>query len=424
MTRLLPLAAVALCACASSSTTPELLLQEVQALTREGDYPAAARAAAAAREQIPADSPLQGELQRAATEISIASGLSNVRDLSLADRDDEALAVLDTLEERFPGEPLVDAWRRRTRRKQADRWYEVAREALAASSFEAARIAYERALSYEPDHDLAPAGLARVTLLEDYRAEMAEGYYYNGVRDLTEQRLSESENSFEKSRRYDAEAERTRRRITEVRRERAVGRVEYAEQLVADRRYAAARAEYAEAKRLAPDSEEIAAALEAMQIESEVAALLSEAESFVLRSEFEEAAMLIDEAAERTTLQKDLVESTRARIGSTQVELQYQRALDLEHDFLFEQAIAMYTAVLEGREYYEDARARLDTLESYVSEAARLYAEAEAASDPAIQLAKLREIEVFWPEYRDILDRISALEGAVSGSEVSGSEKE
>ena len=62
------------------------------------------------------------------------------------------------------------------------------------------------------------------------------------------------------------------------------------------------------------------------------------------------------------------------------MELQYQRALDLEHDFLFEQAIAMYTAVLEGREYYEDARARLDTLESYVSEAARLYAEAEAAS--------------------------------------------
>lgn len=411
MIRLLPAAALFLGACASTSTTPELLVEEVQALTRDGDYEGAVRVAAAAREQVPEDSPLGAQLQRATVEISIASGLSKARDLSLADRDDEALAVLVDLEEHFPREPIVDAWRRRTQRKLSDHWYEIARAALATGNFEGARVAYEKALTYEPDHDLAPAGLARVELLREYRAEMAEDYYYNGVRDLTEQRLSESENSFEKSKRYDAEADRTRRRIAEVRREKAVGRKAYAEQLVADRRYAAARAEYAEAERLDPESQEIAEAHALMQVESEVAALLSEAESFVLRGDFDGAALLLDDAASKTQLQVDLVEATRARISSTQVELQYQRALDLEHDFLFEEAIEGYRAVLEGRDFYEDARARLDTLESYVVEAARLYAEAEEAEGDEAKLERLRQIEVFWPEYRDILEQISAIEG-------------
>ncbi len=411
MTRPLTVAALLLSACASSNTTPEMLLLEVQTLTRSGDYEAAAAAADAAKAQIPADSPLQEDLARAAAEVSIASGLEVVRSLSFADEDDAALELLDEIEGRFPEEPMLDAWRRRIQRKQADRWFEIARSAMASSQFEAARVAYERAIGYEPDHGLAPAGLARVQLLEDYRAGLAKDYYFDGVRDLTELRLNESENSFEKSRRYDAESERTRRRITEVRREKSLARVEYAKELVADRRFAAARAEYAEAQRLDPLSEEIETALGTMRVEAEVAALLNEAESFVLRSEFEEAELLLSEAAERTTMQADAVEATREQIGSIKVEQLYRRALDLEHDFVFGAAILAYREVLDGRDFYEDARARLEALEAYVAEAARLYAEAEAASAPAEKLVLLRQIEVFWPEYKDILDQISGLEG-------------
>ncbi len=410
MSRSLSVAALLLGACATSNSTPEQLLLEVQTLTRSGDYQAAAEAAEAAKAQIPADSPLQEELARAAVEVSLGSGLEVVRTLSFADRDDEALELLAELEASFPEEPLVEAWRRRVQRKQADYWFQVARSAMASSQFEAARVAYERAISFEPDHTLAPAGLARVELLKQYRADLADDYYFNGVRDLTDQKLNESENSFEKSRRYDAESPRTRRRIVEVRREKAQGRVAYAEQLVKDRRYAAARAEYAEARRLDPESEEIAEAFGTMRIEAEVAALLSEAESFVLRSEFDEAELLITEAAEQTVLQTDLVEEARASINSTRVGLLYQRALDLEHDFLFAEAIQLYGEVLSGRDFYEDARARMEALENYVLEAARLYAEAQAAATPADKLTKLRQIETFWPEYEDILEQISELE--------------
>ena len=133
MSRPLTLAALLLSACASSNSTPEQLLLEVQTLTRSGDYQAAAKAAEAAKAQIPADSPLQEELARAAVEVSLASGLEVARTLSFADRDDEALALLAELEESFPDEPMVEAWRRRVQRKQADYWFEVARSAMASS---------------------------------------------------------------------------------------------------------------------------------------------------------------------------------------------------------------------------------------------------------------------------------------------------
>ena len=109
-------------------------------------------------------------------------------------------------------------------------------------------------------------------------------------------------------------------------------------------------------------------------------------------------------------LQTDLVEEARASINSTRVGLLYQRALDLEHDFLFAEAIQLYGEVLSGRDFYEDARARMEALENYVVEAARLYAEAQAAATPADKLTKLRQIETFWPEYEDILEQISELE--------------
>ena len=65
----------------------------------------------------------------------------------------------------------------------------------------------------EPDHPVAPGGLARLSMVEEYRAGLAEGYYYDGVRGLTDQRLAESENGFEKSRKYDEDAERTKLRL-------------------------------------------------------------------------------------------------------------------------------------------------------------------------------------------------------------------
>ncbi|MEM9381933.1 MAG: hypothetical protein AAGB93_18400 [Planctomycetota bacterium] len=411
LARLAPAALLGvLAASCGTTTTTKTGIAEVQDLTRLGQYEAAARRVGELLDEVPESSPYREEVVQASRDVSLASGMAVARRLTLGDRDDEALALLEELDERFPGSTVVAAWTERTKRKLADRWFEVARSAQARESFEAARVAYAKAVEYEPGYGLAESALSGLATLEQYRAGLAQDYYYDGVRTLTDEKLNEARSSFSKSYKYDEESERTQQRITEVEREQARARVDYAEaELVANRRYAAAATEYAAAARLDPSSIEIAERLEVLKAEARVTALLSEADSSMLRSEFDKAEARLRKASEITTLQEDLVEERLAGIDGSRAETQYQRALDLQYDFRFPEAIEAFQELLAKREFYKDTRARLDTLSDYVSDAKRLYAEADQAKDDAKKLELYRQIELFWPDYEDVATRIRAL---------------
>ncbi|MEM1448020.1 MAG: hypothetical protein AAF957_00360 [Planctomycetota bacterium] len=394
----------------SSTSTAKTGIAEVQDLTRQGRYEAAARRAADLLDEVPESSPYRAEAVQASRDVSLASGMEVARRLTLADQDDDALALLAELDERYPGSTVVAAWTERTKRKLADRWFEVARSAQARESFEAARVAYAKAIEYDPNYALAEAALSGLTNLEGYRAGLAQDYYYDGVRTLTDEKLNEARSSFSKSYKYDEESERTQRRISEVDREQARARVDYAEaELVAKRRYSAAATEYAAAARLDPSSIEIAERLEVLKAEAKVTALLSEADSSILRSEFDKAEAKLRKAADLTVLQTDLVDERLSGIDGSRAEAQYQRALNFQYDFRFPEAIAAFNEILDEREFYKDTRARLDTLSDYVSEAKRLYAEAAAAADDAKKLELYRQIELFWPDYEDVAEKIRTL---------------
>ena len=70
----------------------------------------------------------------------------------------------------------------------------------------------------------------------------------------------------------------------------------------------------------------------------------------------------------------------------------------------------MYDELLARTDYYEDSRARRGTLVDYVESAGRLYGEIPKAGDAQGKLSLLKQIEIFWPEYRDIQERIQRLE--------------
>ena len=116
-----------------------------------------------------------------------------------------------------------------------------------------------------------------------------------------------------------------------------------------------------------------------LKAEAKVTALLSEADSSILRSEFDQAEAKLRKAADLTVLQTDLVDERLSGIDGSRAEAQYQRALNFQYDFRFPEAIAAFNEILDEREFYKDTRARRDTLSDYVSEAKRLYAEAAAA---------------------------------------------
>jgi hypothetical protein len=88
----------------------------------------------------------------------------------------------------------------------------------------------------------------------------------------------------------------------------------------------------------------------------------------------------------------------------------YRDALALERDWRYEEAAVRYDELLAEAQFYKDAIARRDTLNEYVRRAAELYEKAGAAATPEEQLMFLRQIELFWPEYKDVPVRIRALE--------------
>lgn len=87
----------------------------------------------------------------------------------------------------------------------------------------------------------------------------------------------------------------------------------------------------------------------------------------------------------------------------------YERARSHEREHLYLTAIDLYTELLTGRGSYKDAALRRKTLVSLHSLAEKLYAQAIGADKREVLLDHLEQIEVFWPEFRDVSDRLAQL---------------
>ena len=113
-----------------------------------------------------------------------------------------------------------------------------------------------------------------------------------------------------------------------------------------------------------------------------------------------------------TVQQAEKFEQVRSEVDGEQLRLIYERALTFEHDYLYQEALRVYDELLTRVDYYEDSRARRETLASYIKNAERLYEEAGSSGEKEEELSLLRQIEIFWPEYLDIQVRITSLEKA------------
>jgi len=408
--------------CASTAGT-DRRIEGIQDLVREGEYVAAAEASADLTESLSEGSDARARAERLQVEVSIASGLASARELSLADRDTEALAIIEELDAAHPGYPVIDEWRLRTREKLGRRWFRAAREAVAAEDFDAARAAYARSIEYDPTPSLSEDLLADLARIEDYRAQVAEDLYYGGVRLFTDLQIAEAVNRFEAVQKYDEGNEKALRREAESKSVLADDRAAEGERLAAMGFYSAAAKEYVQANRLDPDDERISALLAELRVEAKVQEDLINAQSMVLRSEFDDAVALLGDALERTKRQRESVQAAIQAAEDARTEARYRRAVDLQYDFQFERALGVYDEILGGRDFYKDVRARADALRGYVADAERLYAAVEASEYDAEKLDLLRQIEVFWPDYRDVQERISALVARLDALEDAGTEE-
>lgn len=401
--RALPLALLLAAACGATRDDRQAIARIDDLIDRQHFEEAVQEA-----QDLCARRPEDAEAQEAHRRASAAFLLDAARRSTFAGDLDQALEHAERAAEIGGDFPLVQVWLSKTRSSLGRLWFERGLDLHAQGNLDGAALAYQRALYFEPDSMPAARSLAQVGLHQDYRAELGEDYYHEGVQSLSSYWLERARARFSYAGKYLGD-DRPQRRGQQVDRLLAEQRLALAGELERKGLFAAAANEYRLALLLDPDLEGAREARERAQREAAARQRLILAEMDLLRGDFGRARERLTGAGASTELQTRAFEELLGRIEGGRLEELYRNARDRERDFRYEEAMAAYDRLLGEVDFYKDARTRRDTLGGYVREAERLWNLALSATDPDRRRAYLLQIEVFWPEYRDLPERLAAL---------------
>jgi len=173
----------------------------------------------------------------------------------------------------------------------------------------------------------------------------------------------------------------------------------------------AARNEYRLALLVSPSNKNALKSFQRMDRAVEAADVLREADRKTTRGELDVAVdMLADGVKIAPEMRPEFV-SALNEVAEARAARLYEEGLDLELDSDFEGAVGKYDELLLENGFYKDALSRRKTCLGFVELAGRLYGEAKQAKQAAVRLEKLRQIAVFWPEYKDVEQQIAKIQG-------------
>lgn len=388
---------------------------EVHMLVASGAYTAAVEIAEARASADPNNVQAR-ERHRLA---SVAMLLDWGRQLSFLGYDEEALEAFDQARvlslspefeadwgtggsglARTPDQP--QQWIDKTRAKIAARWMQRGERLLASGDLAEAGEAFAMAAAQDSSLPGLDVALASIEKRLEFHADLAEGYYNEGISQLRKGDLEVAGSRFSYSDKYSHGEGRAQQRLSEVKGEIARRHMALAITLESTGFFSAARVEYLTAVDRDPDCAEALEGLERMNGEALAFETLKRGEMWVLRKDWERAQEVLLTGREQTQMQKGAFDEMLTRLEDARTTEDYELAINLEHDFRFGQAIAQYEEVLNGRDFFLDARARLDTLRGKVERVEALYKAQGAEQDTQERQGLLREIESVWPDYKDI----------------------
>lgn len=401
------LAAVLLLALGCAASEKEIPPRgSVAWLVQQQRYEEAVRQAADASAEDPDDPARQADHRRA----SVAWLLQRGRERYFEGQTLEALDLFRQAEAIEPFAKAVHDWIQAALQRLADEAYARGLAAHVDSDFATAIAEYETAQTFQPGHARSRAGLARVLVQQNYRNGMGKEYYDEGIVALDRYFLYEASTLFAYVLKYQPTNDRAAQRGKRAQIELAEQRAELALDLEEGGQYSAARNEFRLALLLDPELELARLGMQRAQREEQVAERLREVGRLLLRERFDDAEELLEAQLELTERQDDAIAALREEISQARLDSLYDAARTLESDGSYAEAIEAYDRLLEQTTFHKDALARRDTLTAFVRDADELYARYEAAGDDQERLALLRQIAVFWPEYRDVRARLAALE--------------
>lgn len=399
------LLAALLGACSSTRGRTASRSDHVDELIRRGKYEEAVREAAELREKHP-DEDSYEFLHRKAT---LGYLLTVGREETLADRDEEALAIFERALAIAPESDQALEWFHKTRTKLALHWKVIGEELHAEGILDGALEAYQKALGYDPQLLPARVGASQILLLENYHDGLSERYYNEGVRALHDYYLRVSRGRFQYTQKYRPGDPRAGAREDEVEDHIADERFTMARTLEAAEHYAAARNEYYIVLLMRPGDPEAQAGYDRMKVENEAQRLFDEVSMAMLRRDFDRARELLEEGRAKTVTQVQRFEDMLANLDDARVRAMYEDAVMLQRDFQYEESLALFEKLLADRGWYDDARTRVDNLKVDIAKAEELYEKARLASTDEERLQLLRELEKHRLDYKDVRDQIIAL---------------
>ena len=377
----------------------------VAQLVRDGRF---AEAVELAAEQVE-DQPGDPEAQRLHLEASLAFVLDQGRQAVFEERLEDALDHFNHGHEIAPSHPTVLLWLGKTRKELTRRWLDAGLEFMLRDELDKALQAYQLALYYTPGQVDALIGTGRVLLLSNYRQGLSEDYYREGIRAVREHVLTSARRGLGIAHHYWPEHPHAVERKDQVESALAEQRMFIAGGFEREGLYGAAKNEYRLVMIHEPGNAEAQAGFERMDREDRAQRFLTRADMLIRQERLEEALLQLEEGRALTELQGDEFTRLVNEIEVVHWEALYQEGVAMEQDFRYVEAIETYDQLLAEAEFYADAANRRDTLVEYVEQTEALWAELEAAGDPEDQLRILREIELLWPEYKDVQTRIYRL---------------
>jgi hypothetical protein len=378
----------------------------VASMIRHGRY---ADALDTARQHA-AENPDDGQAQALYRNSQVAYLLDLGRNAVFAGEAEEGLVFFFQAYELDASNTAVQGWILKTRIQLADEWLDAAAELTAPEELDQAEEAYERVLTYVPDHEGGRNGLSRVLLLKNYRAGLSKSYFNQGINQFRDDWLHPARWYFDVSHRYDPTNDSARTRADQVDLTLAQDRLFQARALESQGLYNAARNEYRLSLLADPGNFEAQDGLDRMDKETRADRTIAKAEMSIRRGEYGAADELLAEADEITEDQADVVSQLEARIEDRRLAALYAEAQTLERDYRYQEAVKVYDELLELSAYYEDAIARKTTIEEFIVLAEEYYTRALDATTDEEALQYLRQIPIIWPEYRDVDERLKAIE--------------
>lgn len=310
-------------------------------------------------------------------------------------------------------------WLKKSERDISRNLAQQGKDHLGLREYEAAIVAFEKALEYDPDNEDARSALARAKTILKWRSEKGMELWKTGLLEGTQGHPEIAATFVENSLDLVKDQPNAEEYLADLRTQMGEQRYRLAADLEASGQWHGAAHQYRSAKTLRADVKDIDSSIDKMDGEVKaddkvrLGRLALAKERFALATKlFEQAKSLTKNAENVAAIDAFLAEVSEKRSASL-----YRDARDLEMQGLIEEAIEAYRSLDKEFVAYGDARERVDRLQSRVlapaKEAYDKALEKEKEGDLAGARALLKNVLFLHPFFRDARARLRKIETAM-----------